>query len=209
MRKGALPPLPILHSVSCPLFLGCPCTLPRHRSPTDQSKPLPTPAIPPTQIANPVFKPRASHPNSFYHPRQYPQIHTSTHPHQHDHHPSPPPSRLPGGPLPPRSSVVEDMAWDPSGRRLAVLLKAPHPAAGLIALYSTSVSPVVRAELVGFARPLAGKEGLEDWDEGREGRGQVAAIAFAQKLAKGGAVLSVMGRGREGELRVGNLAMAI
>ena len=110
-------------------------------------------------------------------------------------------------------ACVADIAFDPSGRRLAVALRAPHPAAGLVALYSASAAPVVRAELVGFARPFA--------------RGYAAAgLAFAQKLAKGGggggeggggagagagagAVLSVMAAGERGAVRVANIALAI
>lgn len=49
--------------------------------------------------------------------------------------------------------MVSDWAWDPTGERLAVLLTHPHPAAGCIALYATSVDPVVHAQLIGFARP--------------------------------------------------------
>lgn len=126
--------------------------------------------------------------------------------------------RLPGGPLP-RAGVVADLAWDPSGRRLAVLLRAPHPAAGLVALYSTTLAPLLHAELIGFARPLAATAPADaDGDEimgddGGSGQGgappPAAALAFAQRLAKGGAVLSVAGRGRSGELVVSNIALAI
>mmetsp|Transcript_25425 Transcript_25425/g.69069 ORF Transcript_25425/g.69069 Transcript_25425/m.69069 type:complete len:613 (-) Transcript_25425:221-2059(-) len=50
-------------------------------------------------------------------------------------------------------SVISDWAWDPSGERLAVLMAPPHPLAGCLALYATSVDPVVHARLIGFARP--------------------------------------------------------
>jgi len=104
------------------------------------------------------------------------------------------------------------MQWDPTGRRLAVLLRAPHPAAGLVAVYSTTAAPVVHAELVGFARPLRAAEG---------GDCSGSAMAFAQRVGggRGGAVLSVMGHvagsseEEEGAdarvLRVANIALAV
>lgn len=39
--------------------------------------------------------------------------------------------------------VIGDWAWDPRGERLVVALRKPHPAAGCVALYATSVDPVV------------------------------------------------------------------
>jgi hypothetical protein len=113
------------------------------------------------------------------------------------------------------------MAWDPSGRRLAVLLRAPHPAAGLVAVYSTVLSPLLHAELIGFARPLAarprggGKGGGAAEDDaagphgGVGGGGAAAALAFAAAPAKGGAVLSVAGWVQGGRLEVANLALAL
>lgn len=41
-----------------------------------------------------------------------------------------------GGKLP-QGSPIADLAWDPTGARLAALLRPPHPAAGLVALFST------------------------------------------------------------------------
>ncbi len=55
--------------------------------------------------------------------------------------------------------MVEDLCWDPKGERLVVLLRAPHPCAGLLAVYATTYDPVVHARLLGFARPPAGLEG--------------------------------------------------
>jgi hypothetical protein len=99
------------------------------------------------------------------------------------------------------------LAWDPSGRRLAALLRPPHPAAGLVALFSTTTAPVVHAELVGFARPFAG--------EAAAAAPPPAGLAFAQRLGGcGGALLSVMGApgtqgGRGGGVRVANIALAL
>ncbi|GLI63848.1 hypothetical protein VaNZ11_006951 [Volvox africanus] len=52
------------------------------------------------------------------------------------------------------SPSVVDMAWDQSGARLAVLLgpaemRGPHS----VVLYSTSLAPLVQADLIGLARP--------------------------------------------------------
>jgi hypothetical protein len=109
---------------------------------------------------------------------------------------------LAGGPLPPRGAPIADLAFDPSGRRLAALLRPPHPAAGLAAVFSTTTSPVVHAELVGFARPFAGA--------GAGAAPPPAALAFAQRPGAK-AVLSVMGPGAgEGEAaRVANIALAL
>jgi hypothetical protein len=63
-----------------------------------------------------------------------------------------------GGGASPDGGCVADLAWDPSARRLAVALRAPHPAAGCLALYATRAAPVVSAQLVGFLRPFAGGE---------------------------------------------------
>jgi hypothetical protein len=52
--------------------------------------------------------------------------------------------------------AVEHWAWDATGERLAVLLREPHPAAGCVAVYATSVDPVVHARLLGYARPPPG-----------------------------------------------------
>lgn len=60
------------------------------------------------------------------------------------------------------------------------------------------MAPVIHAELIGFARPGAPAED-----------GCSAALAFANKLARGGAVLSVLGAGPGGQARVSNIAMAL
>jgi hypothetical protein len=114
------------------------------------------------------------------------------------------------GPGPAPGGCISDLAWDPSGRRLAVVLAPPHPAAGLVALYQTDVAPVLHAHLIGFARPHAAPEGGGGGARGGSGGGGLpAALAFAQKLAKGGAVLSVMGGGGGSGVRVANIAMAV
>lgn len=65
------------------------------------------------------------------------------------------------------SSVIADLAWDPTGSRLAVALQAPHPAAGRVALYATSASdPVVLPALLGFMHP-----GLAEQEEEQDGGG--------------------------------------
>ncbi|GBF89820.1 hypothetical protein Rsub_02524 [Raphidocelis subcapitata] len=102
---------------------------------------------------------------------------------------------LKGGPL--RGGCIADLAWDPSGRRLAALLRPPHPAAGLVAVFATSVAPVAHAELLGFACAAKAGDG-----------GAAAALAFAPRAAKGGALLSVMVAGGAGEVRVANIALA-
>lgn len=56
----------------------------------------------------------------------------------------------------PAADVIADLAWDPRGERLAVLLKHNHAAAGggCVALYATSPQDaVVTPRLLGFARP--------------------------------------------------------
>lgn len=50
-------------------------------------------------------------------------------------------------------SCISSIAWDPTGNRLAVVLAAPHPAAGTVALFSTTFAPVVQSSLLGFVQP--------------------------------------------------------
>jgi hypothetical protein len=59
----------------------------------------------------------------------------------------------------PEQSSISSISWDPTGNRLAVLLKAPHAAAGTVALYSTSFTPVVTCNLIGYVSPGAGDAG--------------------------------------------------
>ncbi len=49
-------------------------------------------------------------------------------------------------------SCIADIAWNQGRQRLAVSLQAPHPGAGLVALYATSCEPLISASLLGFAR---------------------------------------------------------
>lgn len=95
---------------------------------------------------------------------------------------------------------IQSLAWDPSGNRLAVVLRAPHPAAGSIALYSTSVSPVVTCHLIGFIQPgsaasVADGQGQDSMDEAAAADAGTQAgclqAAFAPAPGKAGALLSV------------------
>jgi hypothetical protein len=54
-------------------------------------------------------------------------------------------------------AVVESVAWDPRGQRLAVAVGGKHPAAGCVALYDTRCEPLLSARFIGFVRvgPLA------------------------------------------------------
>jgi hypothetical protein len=74
--------------------------------------------------------------------------------------------------------AIADLAWDPSARRLAVALRAPHRAAGCVALYATrAAAPVsVSAQLIGFLRPFAPPGG---GGGGRAGAG--LRVAFAPR----------------------------
>lgn len=101
----------------------------------------------------------------------------------------------------PGRSYIENLAWDPEGHRLAVVLAKQHPAAGTVALYSTSHSPVVECNLIGFVQPGACEAAGE---ADADARGDSAAlkgstggedvqlhIAFAPVAGKAKAVLSV------------------
>jgi hypothetical protein len=57
-------------------------------------------------------------------------------------------------------SCISAIAWDPTGSRLAVVLASPHPAAGSVALFATSCSPVITAALIGYVQ--AGSEGDDE-----------------------------------------------
>eukprot|EP00879_Flechtneria_rotunda_P024223 GHRR01025671.1.p1 GENE.GHRR01025671.1~~GHRR01025671.1.p1 ORF type:complete len:102 (-),score=19.41 GHRR01025671.1:296-601(-) len=48
---------------------------------------------------------------------------------------------------------IQSIAWDPAGHRLAVTLAQPHPAAGTLALYSTTFDPVISCHLIGYVQP--------------------------------------------------------
>ncbi|GJP72786.1 hypothetical protein CLOP_g3544, partial [Closterium sp. NIES-67] len=58
--------------------------------------------------------------------------------------------------LPPGSSAfggVQDMAWDPSGRRLAISFSSSRPdTAGVVALFDTHLAPILTASLLGVIR---------------------------------------------------------
>ncbi len=102
---------------------------------------------------------------------------------------------------------MQHLAWDPSGNRLAVVLAKPHPAAGTVALYSTTFTPVVSCNLIGFVQPgaaaaAADAAGKEDGpsSSAAEGVGQCSnssskeqqlQVAFAPVPGRAGALLSV------------------
>lgn len=99
------------------------------------------------------------------------------------------------------------MAWDASGSRLAVVLGKPHPAAGTVALYSTSYSPVVDCKLIGYMQPRGVRTSAaaqpspaaehQDNSNAHENEGAGAqssgdlSLAFAPVAGKAGAVLSI------------------
>lgn len=88
--------------------------------------------------------------------------------------------------------VIGDWAWDVGGERLAVALRAPHPAAGCVALYATSVDPVVHARLLGFARPA--------WaGAGARGAGSGVRVAAHANFERG-ALFTIAAAGHEGQL---------
>ncbi|GAX75098.1 hypothetical protein CEUSTIGMA_g2542.t1 [Chlamydomonas eustigma] len=65
-----------------------------------------------------------------------------------------------------QESAVTSMAWDVRGERLTVLLRAPPEVAGCVAIFSTSIQPVVQSQLIGLARPPPGFcrwSAIEDW----------------------------------------------
>jgi len=123
-----------------------------------------------------------------------------------------------GGGKGPEGGCIADVAWDPTARRLAVALRAPHPAAGCVALYATRASPVVSAQLVGFLRPFD-----EDQDGKSRRVGAGLRVAFAPRPLFGGgggsgvpsaaggapaAVLSVRDLSADGgDQRVANIAL--
>lgn len=128
------------------------------------------------------------------------------------------------------------MAWDLSGQRLAVALQPPHPAAGLVALYATTYTPVVTAHFIGYARPAqnqhdaiaspgaeqshhdeahsssAGDDGSASAETADTARHKARSskfglqLAFAQRCQHNGALLSVLS---QDGLRVSNIAIHI
>lgn len=83
---------------------------------------------------------------------------------------------------------ISSISWDPTGNRLAVLLKAPHAAAGTVALYSTSFTPVVTCNLVGYVSPGAdaGKP-LQAVFAPVPGKPEAAALLSIAQASSGGA----------------------
>lgn len=125
---------------------------------------------------------------------------------------------LPGPTDTPPSSpaCISSIAWDPTGNRLAVVLKPPHTAAGTVALYSTTISPVVSCNLVGYVNPGPAAAAAES-DGGaagsgvnEAGAGQLQAVfAPVSGKAEAAALLSVgLQSSSSGELcRVANVPM--
>lgn len=117
------------------------------------------------------------------------------------------------------TSCISSIAWDPTGNRLAVVLKPPHASAGTVALYSTTSSPVVSCNLVGYVNPgmpTASEEsdgeaaGSGDRDSGEAKRtGKLQAVfAPVSGRAEAAALLSVGLQSSSGELcRVANVPM--
>ena len=124
------------------------------------------------------------------------------------------------GPTDPRPKAVQSpigsIAWDPTGNRLAVLLQGAHPAAGTVALYSTTFTPVVTCNLIGYVQPgplpkaAAGDDrSMDEVDAGVGGDegGKAASTALLQAVfapvpgkADAAGLLSVGQRGSNGEL---------
>lgn len=112
-------------------------------------------------------------------------------------------------------SSISSISWDRTGNRLAVVLKAPHPAGGTVALYSTSFTPVVTCNLTGFVNPGAApgmdadSAGGSSSSELQAGTGLLQAV-FAPVTGKpeAAALLSVEQKSSNGELsRVVNVPM--
>eukprot|EP00775_Hariotina_reticulata_P008513 gene8513-8695_t len=99
------------------------------------------------------------------------------------------------------TSCIENLAWDATGNRLAVVLTHPHPAAGTIALYSTTFQPVVNCTLIGFVQPGAAADHTADTapqDQDNDQQAPASAhssralqVAFASAAGKAGALLSL------------------
>jgi hypothetical protein len=117
-------------------------------------------------------------------------------------------------------SSISSISWDPKGNRLAVLLKAPHAAAGTVALYSTSFTPVVACNLIGYVNPgcVAAAEDAHNEHAGSSSAGDQAAgmqastglmqavFAPAPGKAEAAGLLSIGQKGSNGELcRVANV----
>jgi hypothetical protein len=88
-------------------------------------------------------------------------------------------------------SCLADFVWDPSGHRLGVLLKAPHAAAGCLAIFAVSTDPVVHARMLGVARPPLAPEASDPvcvLDAGSAASSQPASDGGAQ--ASGAAFMS-------------------
>jgi hypothetical protein len=102
-----------------------------------------------------------------------------------------------GGDTSLQKTPIASWAWDSTGERLAVLLQEPHPAAGCLALYATSIDPVVHARLLGYARLPAGVLQQQS-GQSQQGR-QVQEALRGQVVAHGcfprGALFSVRGAG--------------
>lgn len=92
-----------------------------------------------------------------------------------------------------------------------MLLKAPHPAAGKVALYSTTFTPVVTCNLIGYVNPGSAPDGNKDSAGGSssEQQGDIlaagtgllqAVFAPASGKAEAAALLSVGLQRSNGEL---------
>lgn len=57
------------------------------------------------------------------------------------------------------AAVIEGMAWDPRGQRLAVAVGGTHPAAGYVALYDTRCDPILSVGCCKAGRQEEGREG--------------------------------------------------
>jgi len=60
-----------------------------------------------------------------------------------------------GGGDPHPNAVVGGIDWDPTGRRVAVLVQGNHPAAGQVALFSARGGPLLDLSFVGWVAPPA------------------------------------------------------
>lgn len=72
--------------------------------------------------------------------------------------------RLRNSSIVPGAGMIESIAWDVSGQRLAIALGQGHAAAGQIALFDTRCDPILSARLIGYINPFdpIGLTGVED-----------------------------------------------